>query len=121
MLVHTAQALRQVFPEAAGIGRVGGDEFAVLLRDRAEGASERIGQGLLPALARFRWEEKPLQICCSTGICRTDRVGVSYRALYEAADQALYEAKGQGKGRACACVLDGERSENSMRKKQKNC
>ena len=45
VLVHTAQALRQVFPEAAGIGRVGGDEFAVLLRDRAEGASERIGQG----------------------------------------------------------------------------
>lgn len=121
VLVHTAQALRQVFPEAAGIGRVGGDEFAVLLRDQAGWASERIDQGLLPALARFRWEEKPLQICCSTGICRTDRAGVSYRALYEAADRALYEAKGQGKGRACACVLDGERSENSMRKKQKNC
>ena len=49
VLVETAEALRRVFPDATSLGRIGGDEFAILYSDRLS-SSHRV----LTALERDR-------------------------------------------------------------------
>lgn len=99
VITQTAEALQAAFPDAAGIGRVGGDEFAVALCGPAADASEAAGQQLILSLAGLQWRDRPLPVCCSIGICHSDPSTAAYHQLYEQADLALYEAKRRGKGR----------------------
>ena len=102
VLEEMARRLQQVFPEAQCIGRVGGDEFVVFHSGGGDaGALERRGDQLIQALSDIQWAGERLKISCSVGIIRACRPGVPYERLYEQADQALYEAKRQGKGRCC--------------------
>ena len=38
-------------------------------------------------------------------ICRVERPGVPYDQLHRQADRAMYQAKGEGKGRCRLCAL----------------
>ena len=105
VLRETGRALSAAFPDAIAISRIGGDEFAVVLRDRADTLPQRLERHLLPALARIQWEGAGVGVSCSAGICRIRSAGASYEAVYHTADQALYEAKAQGKGRSCLHIL----------------
>lgn len=99
VIEQTAEALHAAFPDAAGIGRVGGDEFAVALCGTSAETAEQAGQQLIRALSDLRWRDAPVKACCSIGICRAADTSIAYKQLYEQADQALYEAKRRGKGR----------------------
>ena len=98
VLQETAVRLQAAFPAAAGIGRIGGDEFSVVMAGGVERADvEQAGQWLLRELPRINWRDQVMEIQCSIGICRAG--GVSYEQLYQQADAALYAAKRRGKGR----------------------
>lgn len=99
VLEQVAEALHAAFPDAAGIGRVGGDEFAVALSGAQAETAEQAGRRLIQALDGVCWRDEPVKACCSVGVCRTKRMKTAYHQLYEHADQALYEAKRRGKGR----------------------
>ena len=108
VLRATARNLQAVFPEAAGIGRVGGDEFAVALwlSDSCE-ALEADCRRLIGLQSAVRWQEaEALGVRCSIGVCCASRPGLTYDLLYRAADDALYQAKAAGKGRCCLRRLD---------------
>ena len=81
------------------LGRVGGEEFALLLfhadSDTAQLVAERVRGALRAATA-----VTPASLTLSVGIAeRSDSVASSH-ALLEAADRALYLAKDQGRDRA---------------------
>ena len=97
VLGRTARRLREVFPEDALVGRVGGEEFAVLLSvDRIEDAIACI-ERFRQTDTRFVREDDP-PITISFGISCA-RPGDDIHALRTRADQAMYRAKQDGRDR----------------------
>lgn len=108
VLLSAALKLRGVFPAGAGLGRIGGDEFAAALagsltQEQALG----LGKRLVRELGDLCWQDKPLGIGGSVGICQGGGAGQTYQDLYWAADQALYQAKNAGKGCCRLRELEG--------------
>jgi len=100
LLRSTAARLSSVVREADTVGRMGGDEFVVLL-DSLDAGPELVAERLLEVLRQpldlDPPPERPLSISASIGIA----IGHDETAeeLLHAADLALYEAKNTGKGR----------------------
>ena len=117
VLVEAAEAIRRSFPGAAGLGRIGGDEFAALYsRPLTEAQAIALGRGLTERLGEILWENQPLGVKCSVGVCICTQPHCTYRQLYAAADQMLYRAKETGRGRCC--VLQLEQAENEQSKEE---
>lgn len=86
-------------PDGSHAGRVGGDEFAVVVPvalDDARLLAERIRAGI-DALDFPR--QPPLSCSVSIGIAEPPAAGADLRAWMEAADRALYRAKAGGRNR----------------------
>jgi diguanylate cyclase (GGDEF)-like protein len=81
------------------LGRVGGEEFALLLLDADAGTAQLVAERIRGAL-RAATALTPASLTLSVGIAeRSDRLPSSH-ALLEAADRALYLAKDQGRDQA---------------------
>lgn len=106
VLVETAESLRRAFSDAAGLGRIGGDEFAVLYdRFMTEEQAMVLGQGLVERLGKIQWQDQPIKVRCSVGVCICTLPQYSYRQLYAETDRMLYRAKETGRGRCCVLRL----------------
>jgi diguanylate cyclase (GGDEF)-like protein len=103
VLVHLAGILRrQVRADDAVLSRLGGDELAVLLpRCTAEVAARRAEELLAAVHAEplLLADGTLLSLSISVGVAHLSRCTGDLRALYSAADSALYEAKRGGRGR----------------------
>lgn len=97
--------LRTKRPEEI-IGRHGGEEFLIVVQGEFAEARDRIAR-LLAALSDVPFETKvgALSIGCSAGIARTSPEEIWADTL-ERADQALYKAKIEGRGRIVVSVQD---------------
>lgn len=101
VLTNTARIIRKMFRMQDIIGRIGGDEFLVLMRGISDPrlAEDRCRR-LISEIGRFSQNQKqPLNINCSIGIALSPDHGTTYVELFRNADQALYQAKALGKGR----------------------
>ena len=97
VLVCLSGQMKALAPPRCQIGRMGGDEFAVLFDPPCAGqAAGDYAARLIDAVRAIEWEGRPLSVGCSIGIA-LGGAGASYEDLYAAADRALYEAKRQGK------------------------
>ena len=93
-----AENIRNVFRDTDLVGRMGGDEFMVLMshttkdivRDRARRLNDRIR-------SEVTGSSGSVHISCSIGIAFFAKDGENYDSLFKAADSALYEAKESGK------------------------
>lgn len=83
------------------IGRVGGDEFAVLLKGvgSVQAACRKAERLLAMASGLFASDKGRCSISCSIGIALFPAHGRQFKALYQCADVALYQAKSLGKDR----------------------
>lgn len=82
-------------------GRMGGDEFMLFFpnqRGRKEG--DRIAQRLIEE-TRQVFAEMNLGQSCSIGIAAIQKGNLTFEEAYRRADEALYLAKGNGKGTYC--------------------
>ena len=114
VLVETAEAMRRTFLGTACLGRIGGDEFAVLYECRlTEDQAVALGQGLVERLGEIRWQERPLEVQCSVGVCICPQPQYTYQQLYAETDRMLYRAKETGRGRCCVRQLDCGKTEAS--------
>ncbi len=99
VLTQVAREIKKLFRVQDIIARIGGDEFMVLMRgisDRALVESRCVH--LLGIFERqFRQEHYNLPLSCSVGIALAPEHGSSYYDLFQHADQALYQAKDQGR------------------------
>ena len=95
-----AEIMRSHFREKDVIGRLGGDEFIVLLSDIAEkNTLDGVLLSLLYKISSIRIDEKnDLPIRCSIGGSFSVPGAATFDALYAKADRALYHVKRTEKG-----------------------
>lgn len=101
-LKHVAAACAEIGREADAAGRLGGDEFGVLLPHSDVTAAFSVGERLREKVA-----ERPAGVPLPEGLEPTVSVGVSsvapddadYTGLLRRADHALYRAKESGRNR----------------------
>ncbi|MDO5516490.1 MAG: diguanylate cyclase [Clostridium sp.] len=101
-LTIVAENLRRVFGENNIIGRVGGDEFIVLLKDadynQIVKCAEKIAEVFKNKYADPDFES---DLSTSIGISMYPQDGSSFKELYKNADKALYNTKLKGKNGYC--------------------
>ncbi len=101
LLRDVANTLLKMVDGIGVIGRLGGDEFGIMLtsttREQAEQMTQqivnRLGQITLPASGRM------YRISASIGIAQYPEHGANVKTLLANADLAMYQAKEQGRGR----------------------
>ncbi len=83
------------------VGRIGGEEFAVLLRGAAPDEAGLVADRIVSAvhLADFRRAGRPVPLSVSCGIAVLEP-GLDLDGLFARADAALYAAKRAGRGRS---------------------
>lgn len=104
-LAATALRLRLALRENDLLGRHGGDEFVAVLSDvpadQARSIAQRAADAVLDSLSNpLDLADQPVQIGVSIGVALFPEHGCDAESLVSAADQAMYKAKKQGRGRA---------------------
>lgn len=99
VIANMAEAFQESIPEDSVIGRIGGDEFIIFLKnisgmEQVMESAERIRSALQEV---YVGEYKELKITCCMGIVRYPIYGKTYQELFENADKALFQAKENGK------------------------
>lgn len=99
VLKKAAQVLRGVFRETDIVGRVGGDEFMVFLKNVGNPeVVQRLMSTLNSRIRAVKVDDLPEEtLSCSIGAAFYPRHGKDFTLLYENADRALYEAKRAGR------------------------
>lgn len=104
-LRQAAVLLRSVIKrETDMVARFGGEEFVVVMPSTDLTASRHLAEKLLAAFAssETHWQETRIRMTCSIGLaCVCPGLQLSEEDLLEAADQALYQAKEEGRNRYC--------------------
>ncbi len=99
MLADVAGILQNMFRTGDIVGRIGGDEFIVFLKNVY--GKENVTQRAKDILAAFQSvlgkNEKRIELSCSIGIAMAPEAGKDFFSLYKNADIALYDAKMKGK------------------------
>lgn len=106
VLVYFANIVRSSLRETDLFGRLGGEEFVILLPNVSEPNSLIVAERIRSNFERF-WlsdanDEPNLKVTTSIGIFYADRVNASLQDMLFAADCALYQAKSSGRNRIVA-------------------
>jgi diguanylate cyclase (GGDEF)-like protein len=96
VLQQIGQVISASFRQTDIYGRLGGEEFAVLLPDTTLEVARDIGEQLIRAIAGLTID--PVQVLsASLGVASTHAVGDDLQHLMNTADKALYRAKALGR------------------------
>jgi diguanylate cyclase (GGDEF)-like protein len=103
-LSSVAQILRERSPPDAVIGRFGGEEFSMLLRDVSLAQAVAIAETLRAAIAAqpLSLRDVQLDVTLSIGVAACGSGEISSATLLAAADEQLYRAKQEGRNRVSA-------------------
>lgn len=101
VLARVAKKLKEVVGEDGVVGRIGGDEFMIVLKGINDDYSLR---GVLRAIrTQVKWEFKNdyenFQVTTSIGVAFSPNNGHEYEELFKKADFCLYVAKEKGRDR----------------------
>lgn len=101
LLQEAARRMRECVRASDTVGRIGGDEFVVLLhRIESESDALTVAEMLRQALCRpFELAGQRLEISCSIGIAIYPDHGADEIELAQSADSAMYRAKREGRNR----------------------
>ncbi len=118
LLAELAHLLQQSVRQADSLGRLGGDEFGLIL----EGCSVEAGSNICEALIqkiqnyRFKWQERQFNVGVSVGMVPILPSTRNPIELLSRADLACYKAKDLGRGRIY--VADANDAELDLRQSQ---
>lgn len=105
VLCHVAALLSARVRCTDVVGRLGGEEFMVLLPGTVSGAAYKLAEKLCRDLATNSvvWQGVSIPCQVSIGLASTEaEPGFDFEKLYSASDAALYQAKQQGRNRVVA-------------------
>jgi diguanylate cyclase (GGDEF)-like protein len=99
LLQQVAKRLQAVIRASDTVGRIGGDEFVLLISELAEpndalALAEKIRQEIRRP---YRVDDRELKISCSLGVAIYPDHGTDEIALTKGADEAMYRAKEGGR------------------------
>jgi diguanylate cyclase (GGDEF)-like protein len=100
VLQQISAALRQVLRSEDILGRIGGDEFAVVIVEMEGAASTKTAQRLCATAAdaiAVLLGNEPAQLGISIGLTQLQARNIDFSSLLEEADLALYGAKKAGR------------------------
>lgn len=105
VLCKLADICRLALREVDIIGRIGGEEFAILLpvtgNSQAHEVAERLRCMIAAAQGPISVAGLPIQFTVSIGVVTLSARANSIDVLLSAADMALYEAKNSGRNKIC--------------------
>jgi diguanylate cyclase (GGDEF)-like protein len=98
MLREVAALIKDAVRDSDTVGRLGGDEFGVLLVGCPLEKARQIADDVVRAVAdyRFVWKDKIFNVGVSVGLVEVSRESGSLEDMIGAADSACYVAKKQG-------------------------
>lgn len=101
VLSELATAMKRSVAKSGIVGRIGGDEFVILLKDITSiDEIKEFAENLLSMFkSLFEKEKNRIEVTCSIGIAQYPQDGTDFESLYRNADTALYQAKNEGKNR----------------------
>ena len=99
LLEKTAGILKEMFKGGDVIGRIGGDEFLVYMRnlESISDADEMAGNIVKQVRYDLDFEGQLIHVTCSVGVAVYPYHGKNYEELFEKADRAVYTVKANGK------------------------
>lgn len=99
LLEKTAETLKEMFKGGDVIGRIGGDEFMIFMRNLStiSDADEMAGNIVKQVRYDLDFEGQPIHVTCSVGVAVYPYHGKTYEELFEKADRAVYTVKANGK------------------------
>lgn len=99
VLVDTATALNEIFKGGDIVGRIGGDEFVVFMKNlnAISNADILAGKVVRNVNFSFEYEDRQINVTCSVGVAIFPYHGNDYEELFNKADKAVYTAKANGK------------------------
>ncbi len=100
LLKQVSGRLKRVIGDDAEIGRIGGDEFQVIIKDEEDrGVLGELGKRIIQMVSQpYSVNGRRAVIGASVGIAVAPFDGIDEQELTKAADLALYAAKGGGRG-----------------------
>ena len=109
-LTRVAQSIRTTVAKKGSVARYGGEEFAVILPniglEQALHLAERIRQAVEALAVPHNSSGCTQVLTLSLGVAASYQTAAheGYNELVDRADQALYEAKNQGRNRVCPSI-----------------
>lgn len=99
LLAEVAGRLREIVQENALAGRLGGDEFAVVCPSRDPDAAIALGEAIIARLSEpYEIGDSQVVVGASIGLAIGPEDAGTVEGLMRAADLALYDVKGRGRG-----------------------
>jgi len=101
VLHNFANELSQSVRAGDSIFRIGGEEFAILLKESKDNALS-IAQRIFSNLAKRDYQvsaEKTIKVTASCGLTHSKDSDASYHVFFDRADQLLYRSKHEGRNR----------------------
>lgn len=109
VIENVAASISSAFRKSDIIGRIGGDEFLVLMKHTGRRIAEIKARDFNKAVRRtYSHEDKKMDITCSIGIAFYGRDASDYEELFKKADIAMYNAKLEGKNTVVVYDTDKE-------------
>ena len=98
-LIEATSRIRRLFRSEDILGRVGGDEFLVFMKNiPSKEQVEKKARQIIDAFQSIELRnQKILKVSCSVGIAMTSPVNPDFHYWFHRADQALYSMKSKGK------------------------
>lgn len=98
--------LRGELRESDVVGRMGGEEFAIVLPDSDLAHSAQVAERLrnVAAATPVLWHGTPIELTASFGVAQLNGPADSLDAVLSRADKGLYEAKRAGRNRVVAAA-----------------
>ncbi len=101
VLVRFSDAVKTTIPESATFARIGGEEFAILLKSGEPRLVRSLLEGVRSAVeaVQVNHHGQRVPLTTSIGAAMTPVVGRNFDNLMGAADEAVYRAKNAGRNR----------------------
>ncbi|MCK5263069.1 MAG: EAL domain-containing protein [Gammaproteobacteria bacterium] len=110
LLINISKLIHEKIRERDTLGRLGGDEFGILLESCSLEKAIEISEGIVNLVRnyRFNWQDRIFQIGVSIGIVHINKESKDVVSLMSEADIACYAAKDMGRNRVHVHELNDE-------------
>lgn len=108
VLKTTAKTILNILKQGQILGRVGGEEFIVLLPDTKKEQALIIAEKIRKQIRALHFDEPSLRVTVSIGVAVFPNHGTTEKDLLSKVDQALYVAKNRGRDQTVVWKEDVE-------------